>query len=205
MREYKLTEEIARWAFEISIKPKDEWYIAFTNPTAGPWKAIRAVDKGGNEGKIYTFDLKEKRPDIILINDRLNLIIIFEAKTNIDGLISEKQVAKSTKVVSDIGKMLQKMRDNPYWGKRYMYRIVLGLLWGKTNTVTEEVYDRLFEVYREEVLKCENIDKRIIFGIEAVKVEEQLTCYAVGRNYEKGTKTISNSALADSMGIAYKE
>ena len=66
MREYRLTEEFARWAFEIVCKQSPNWYIAFTNPTAGPWKAINAFDKKGREGRIYSFDAKDKRPDIIL-------------------------------------------------------------------------------------------------------------------------------------------
>ena len=32
-RDYRLTEEFARWAFEIECKKTAGWYIAFTNPT----------------------------------------------------------------------------------------------------------------------------------------------------------------------------
>ena len=38
MYTFRLTEEIARWAFEVVCKNSSDWYIAFTNPTAGPWK-----------------------------------------------------------------------------------------------------------------------------------------------------------------------
>ena len=50
MHTYHLTEELARWAFEILCREGDECYVAFTNPTAGPWKTIKAKDDKGNFG-----------------------------------------------------------------------------------------------------------------------------------------------------------
>ena len=68
----RLNEEIARWAFEILFKTNTEWKIAFTNPTAGPWKTIKANSLTDNtEGEVYRFILEEDRPDIIMYNDRL--------------------------------------------------------------------------------------------------------------------------------------
>ena len=205
MREYKLTEEIARWAFELLCKENSQWYIAFTNPTAGPWKAIKSISKNGEEGRIYTFDSKEKRPDIILVNDIMKIILIIEAKSDITSLFKGNQAYKSTKVVADIGKMLQKMRDNEYWGKRYMYKIVLGLLWGREDILESKVYDDLFDKYKSELTHYENLDTRLIFGIETVKMKNRLTCVAYGRNYEAGEQTLSLEMLADSLNIAYKE
>lgn len=205
MREYKLTEEIARWAFEVLCKENSQWYIAFTNPTAGPWKAIKSCGKDGQEGRIYTFDSKEKRPDIILVNDSMKLILIIEAKADMNSLLKNDQVSKSTRVVADIGKMLQKMRNNEYWGKRYMYKIVLGLLWGSEENLERKVYDVLFDKYKSELAQYENIDTRLIFGIETIKIENSLTCVAHGKNYEAGEQTLSLKILADSLNIAYKE
>lgn len=205
MREYKLTEEIARWAFEVLCKENAQWYIAFTNPTAGPWKAIKAVGKNGQEGRVYTFDSKEKRPDIILVNDSMKLILIFEAKSDINSLLKRDQVTKSTRVVADIGKMLQKMRNNEYWGKRYMYKIVLGLLWGNEENLELEVYDNLFDKYKNELSCYENIDTRLILGIETLKKENSLMCVAYGKNYEAGEQTLTLEMLSESLNIAYKE
>ena len=39
----RLNEELARWAFEIKISENSDWEIAFTNPTAGPWKTVKAL------------------------------------------------------------------------------------------------------------------------------------------------------------------
>ena len=49
----RLNEEIARWAFEIIFKTNTSWHIAFTNPTAGPWKTIKSVSlQSGKEGEV---------------------------------------------------------------------------------------------------------------------------------------------------------
>ena len=74
-----LNEEISRWAFEIIFKSNHQWRIAFTNPTAGPWKTIKALNAEGEEGEVYRFPLEETRPDIILYNDELEAILIIEA------------------------------------------------------------------------------------------------------------------------------
>lgn len=205
MRNFKLTEEFARWAFEIQCKATPNWYIAFTNPTAGPWKAITAKDKNGNEGRIYTFDANEKRPDIILVNDQLKLIVIIEAKNDVYALINSNQFQKSTKVVSDIGKQLQKIRTDSFWGKRYMYKIVLGLLWGSNEEKSSLEYNDIFDTYYNEICKYDNIDRRIVLGIEVTKHDNSLSCSITGKSYEKGLSTISISALASSFNLSYKE
>jgi hypothetical protein len=45
---YNLTEEICRWSFEVHIKKLESWWIAFTNPTAGPWKKIESAPPGAS-------------------------------------------------------------------------------------------------------------------------------------------------------------
>ena len=80
MYNFRLTEEISRWAFEIRCRESLDWYIAFTNPTAGPWKTIKGTDQFGKEGEVYRFELEQPRPDIILVNDKLRVIVIIEAK-----------------------------------------------------------------------------------------------------------------------------
>ena len=205
MRDYRLTEEIARWAFEIQCKQNTSWYIAFTNPTAGPWKAITAPNKDGKIGRIYAFDAKEKRPDIILINDHLKIIIILEAKNSYLSLITPEQCLKSTKVVSDIGKQLQKLRTDSYWGKRYMYNIILGLLWGSAEEKPSSTYIPMFDFYYKEICNYDNIDKRAVVGIEVTRSNSSLSCMVTGKNYEQGTQTLSISNLATSFNLSYKE
>lgn len=204
-RDYRLTEEFARWAFEIECKKTAGWYIAFTNPTAGPWKAISGINRDGIEGRFYTFDSKENRPDIVLVNDHLKLVMIFEAKSKISDLIKDAQCKKSTKVVADIGKQLQKTRSNEFWGRRYLYSIVLGLLWGNDTSISSEKYDALFNAYYDEISAYDNIDKRAIVGIEVTKKDGKLECTMMGKNYEQGQQTLKISELAESFNLAYKE
>ena len=120
---YKLTEEISRWAFEIHIKNKKTWWIAFTNPTAGPWKRIEAFDKNHNKGEVYRFGRDEKRPDIVIVNDKLKSIIIFEAKDSLGKLKIESQTAKSCLVINDMAETLATIKDNPFWGNRHSHKI----------------------------------------------------------------------------------
>ena len=98
MYNFRLTEEISRWAFEIRCRESLDWYIAFTNPTAGPWKTIKGTDQFGKEGEVYRFELEQPRPDIILVNDKLRVIVIIEAKDSIEKLTSCYQAAKSVNV-----------------------------------------------------------------------------------------------------------
>ena len=64
MYSYTINEEIVRWAFEVFLRNKseDKWWVAFTNPTAGPWKKIEAPNNGGKLFEIYRFAREEDRP-----------------------------------------------------------------------------------------------------------------------------------------------
>jgi len=167
---YKLTEEISRWAFEIHIKNKKTWWIAFTNPTAGPWKRIEAFDKNHNKGEVYRFDRDEKRPDIVIVNDELKSIIIFEAKDSLEKLKIESQTAKSCLVINDMAKTLATIKDNPFWGNRHSYKIYNGLLWGSSAPSSASSVEEAFQVYSSELKKIKSIvDTSIQIGIESTK------------------------------------
>lgn len=170
---YKLTEEISRWAFEIHIKNNNSWWIAFTNPTAGPWKRVESYDEKNEKGEVCRFGRDEKRPDIIIVNDELKIIIIFEAKDTIDKLKSNNQIEKSCKVIEDMAKTLTSIVDNPYWGERHLYKIYNGLLWGSTNPSSNETVKNMFLIYSKELKRIESIiDKTIQIGIESNKDNE---------------------------------
>jgi len=137
MYTFRLTEEIARWAFEINFNNATEWQIAFTNPTAGPWKTIKAPSLNtGAIGEVYRFELEETRPDILLFNDRLKRIIIIEAKDSIDKLVVGEQVEKTIEVVDQLSTLLSRQSHNQFWAGRESYRVVTGLLWGRERTYT---------------------------------------------------------------------
>lgn len=121
---YKLTEEIARWAFEVKCRQSADWYIAFTNPTAGPWKVIKCTDREGKLGEVYRFDLEETRPDIIIVNDKLEIVIIIEAKDSLNKLLAGDQAEKSVMVVANLFKTLSGLYKSPFWGHRTKYAIV---------------------------------------------------------------------------------
>tara|TARA_B100000886_G_scaffold291452_1_gene217004 strand:- start:23 stop:619 length:597 start_codon:yes stop_codon:yes gene_type:complete len=167
---YKLTEEISRWAFEIHIKNINSWWIAYTNPTAGPWKRVESYDEKNEKGEVCRFGRDEKRPDIVIVNDELKIIIIFEAKDSLDKLKSKNQIEKSCKVVEDMAKTLNSIVDNPYWGERHSYKKYNGLLWGSTNLSSNESIQEVFRIYSEELNRIESIiDKTIQIGVESNK------------------------------------
>ena len=89
---YNLTEEICRLSFEVHTKKLNNWWIAFTNPTAGPWKKIEGFNKDNKKGEVFRYERDVPRPDIIIVNDKLKTIIIFEAKDNLAKLNVESQI-----------------------------------------------------------------------------------------------------------------
>jgi hypothetical protein len=127
---YELNEEIARWSTEIYLKqnPKLGWWVAFNNPIAGPWKKIVAPTETGSTTEIYRFVREEERPDLILVNDRLKIVLIVEAKDYVDKLIARPQMVKSIRVINSISRILR-TSENEHWQPRKDYRIVASFLW----------------------------------------------------------------------------
>lgn len=169
---YKLTEEISRWAFEIHINNNPEWWIAFTNPTAGPWKRLESINSNGLKGEVYRFDRDEKRPDIVIVNDKLNAIIIFEAKDSLGKLINQTQAQKSCLVIDEMAKTLEGIKDNPFWGSRHLYKIYNGLLWGSMEEANHSEINDAFNTYSVELKNIDSVvDRSLQIGIESTKDE----------------------------------
>ncbi len=61
-------------------RAKNGWWVAFTNPIAGPWKKITALDGTGLPVEIYRFEREGERPDLILVNDIFKLVMIVKQK-----------------------------------------------------------------------------------------------------------------------------
>ena len=198
---YRLTEEIARWAFEIKCSEAKDWYIAFTNPTAGPWKSMKCLNQNNVEGEIYRFGANEDRPDIVLINDKLQSVIIIEAKDSLHKLIEGEQANKSVKVADDISKMLKKC-DSPSWGdKRRNYRVFLGLLWGCEDFDSKADTDNVISTYYKLMKEYNNIDSSKIINIITQKQNEKLTCFLYIKNYEKDNIKNFDKYVAESLNI----
>jgi hypothetical protein len=102
---FRLTEEISRWAFEVHVNTLSDWYIAFSNPTAGPWKRLMARDEAGIEGEVHRFEREEDRPDLVLVNDNLSTLVIVEAKDSLAALVARTQVVKSSAVVQALARL----------------------------------------------------------------------------------------------------
>ena len=191
----RLNEEIARWAFEIQITTTSDWYIAFTNPTAGPWKTIKAQNSLGVSGEVYRFQLEEDRPDIIMYNDILKTIIIFEAKDSIEKLFEGTQMEKSSDVFIRLSDTL-KSSNNPFLGERKNYKIVLGLLWGAegSNSIKSQV-DSLFDAYHRIISRNANVYSNLIIGIESRRINENIKCFSHYKSYQDEDITLVNELI----------
>lgn len=136
----RVTEEIARWAFEVHVAKETEWEIAFTNPTAGPWKLLTATASDGTRGPVHRFQQEELRPDLVIYSDSLKTVLIAEAKGPLKDLLSTTQVAKSVAAVMNITKALSTQKDNRFWMGRLDYRLIPAILWGSEEaTRSDEV------------------------------------------------------------------
>lgn len=203
MYQYRLTEEIARWGFEIVCQKSKDWEIAFTNPTAGPWKTVKGKNPAGEEGEVHRFGLEDLRPDIILVNDALCTIVIIEAKDSIKKLLTDKQSEKSVQVVADLAQILQDKRENPYWGARADYDVVTGLLWGADKTVSSDEREAVFEKYHDLVISHPGLDASLLLGIETRKDEQDdFHCVLFAKQYDCDRKAGANGKIiASSLGI----
>ena len=173
----RLNEEISRWAFEIKINTLNNWEIIFTNPTAGPWKKITCYNKFNKKEEIYRFQLEEERPDIIMINDDLNIIIIIEAKDNLNKLLDKTQLMKTIEVTENMAKMF-KENENENW-KRNNYTTILGLLWGADEPNSKESIELLFNNHYKIIKEKSNIYHNTLFGVETLynKNTNSIKCF----------------------------
>lgn len=148
---YRMTEEVVRWRFELRLRNSADWWIAFTNPTAGPWKRLTGRNKSGLEGEVYRFPRDEDRPDVVAVNDTLKLVMIVEAKDTAPRLGAADQVRKSSEVVTRLTTALAGLGSNPFWGDRSKYGVVAGLLWGRPFPDDAIDVATLFGLYRKHL------------------------------------------------------
>ena len=181
----RLNEEIARWAFEILFKTNTSWHIAFTNPTAGPWKTIKAESlRSGKEGEVYRFILEEDRPDIIMYNDTLRVVMIFEAKDSLEKLLVQKQAEKSAAVVVKLADILRGKSTNNFWKGREKYNVVLGLLWGSTGCPEEDgEKETLYDCYHDLIEDKTSVYSDLVIGVETLYSGGTLECSAFFKSY----------------------
>ena len=145
---YKLSEEIVRWRFELLLRSSGDWWIAFSNPTGGPWKRLMGLDVNSNESEVYRFGRETDRPDIVAVSDSRKAILIIEAKANPAGLLVSAQVAKSSAVVAALSSVLTGLSDHDAWHARAAYQVVAGLLWGRKGVAPKAPLEALNAAYR---------------------------------------------------------
>ena len=186
-----LNEEISRWAFEIIFKRNHHWRIAFTNPTAGPWKTIKALNSEGEEGEVYRFPLEETRPDIILYNDELKAVLILEAKDSLNKLVAGDQAEKSVEVVERLSAILSELGDNPYWGSRSQYPTYMGILWGSTDVLSNDTdISAVFNTYYANAQTKQHLNKDFIIGVESLYSNGNIECYFHHKVYTPGKERL---------------
>lgn len=197
----RLNEEIARWAFEIIYKTNTSWKIVFTNPTAGPWKTIKAPSKTtGAEGEVYRFILEEDRPDIVMLNDELETVIIIEAKDSLEKLLNKSQVIKSAAVVVKLANILGGKGTNDFWRGRENYKVILGLLWGSTDHPENKVKkNRLYNRYHNLVKREDAVFSDLIVGIETLYSSGNLKCKAFYKSYNGDASTLGKHIVETLM------
>lgn len=193
----RLNEELARWAFEIIFKTNTAWKIAFTNPTAGPWKTIKATSMTtGAEGEVYRFILEEDRPDIIMYNDELKIIIIFEAKDSLEKLIDKEQAKKSAAVVVKLAHILRSKGSNEFWKGREKYPVVLGLLWGSTDSPKSTTdKKKLYDCYHNLIKNEELVLSDLIVGVETLYRVDNLSCTPFFVDYSGRNSNLGNAII----------
>lgn len=127
---FNINEEIARWVTEVYVRNQQElgWWVAFTNPIAGPWKKITALNGEGVPVEIYRFEREGERPDLVLVNDKYKIVIVVEAKDTYQKIVALDQMKKSARVIEEISSIL-KTCPNEHWSKRMNYTILPSFLW----------------------------------------------------------------------------
>lgn len=150
---YRMTEEVIRWRFELQLRGSKHWWVAFTNPTAGPWKRLMGRNSTGESGEVYRFPRDEDRPDVVAVNESLSLVMIVEAKDTAESLNAKEQVQKSSAVVTKLSAALARLSTNPFWAHRARYTVIAGLLWGRAFDDDSVDVEKVFRPYRSRLQK----------------------------------------------------
>lgn len=172
-----MTEEVARWAFEVHLDRQTDWVIAFVNPTAGPWKRILGRDTSQQPGEVHRFDREELRPDLVLFNDALEVVLIVEAKDQLQQLTRGPQVKKSVRTLTTLAATLRNKATNLYWGDRARYSVITGLLWGAEAPTSVAQRTAALELYSSELQSSAGASSLIV-GIECRRSDDaqSVTC-----------------------------
>lgn len=197
MYEYRMTEEIVRWVVHVHIRTNDmarrRWWIAFTNPTAGPWKSFKAkTDEGMKE--VHRFGRSDYRPDLVLVCDDLRLTLTIEAKSEYEKLTAGHQMKKSVEAIRDMCTVSRSLSYQEAWGKRSRYHCIPGFAWGQTgmplleHNAVKTAYTAAAEVSGEPTL----VNFRVAADADG---------YLRPKLHWSGDLPVSTDALGASLGL----
>lgn len=162
---YTITEEVVLQTVEVGFRLQPNWQVSFTNPTAGPWKAIRFGDYVG--GTDLKYAKEEDRPDLIVFNEKYSLFLILEAKENILRLIAgqglnrserypqlEKSIAVFYKEMNRIDSILQDPNKAHLVFKNGLrdYRIVTGYIYPEPKSNSRDLDQKLIDLHQKIAL-----------------------------------------------------
>jgi hypothetical protein len=165
----RIDEEVARFAFEVHLRERcPQWFVAFTNPTAGPWKRVMAPDSSGTWGEVHRFEREELRPDLIVVNDESAVVLIIEAKDDLAKLATNTQASKSVEALENISTVLASKSSVPFWGARSDFVAICGLLWGGLSRSAATDITALFSLYARYLARVDRVAETIL-GIECVR------------------------------------
>jgi hypothetical protein len=168
VREYKLTEEVARQAVEVIFAGVPGWYVCFSNPTAGPWKLIRLMTPEGPK-EVDRFLKEDVRPDVVLQHFDQDIFILLEAKDQVQKLLNDTQMEKSIGMFQSEIRRLQGLVTR-FEGKsaEQRYTHLTGFLYPSSDPARDlrifhEAYERLLRNDRARQLE---IDHYITFLVQ---------------------------------------
>lgn len=201
----RIDEEVARFAFEVHLKLHcPDWFVAFTNPTAGPWKRVTAPDAERRWGEVHRFEREELRPDLVVVNDLLRVILVVEAKDDVSKLRLEAQASKSAEALDNIATVLASRATNTYWGPRAQYVTVCGLLWGAHTPAPEATVEALFRTHARYLAATRHGAAPIV-GIECRGVgDRSVMCSATTSHQGEIAPGLSADGLVRTLALAEK-
>jgi len=142
---YTINEEIVRQTlevkFQVSSETKDEWFISFSNPTAGPWKKIMFITEDYKIIRIGGYEKEEKRPDLIVYSRTHKLLFIIEAKDYLPELIKNYEKIDETFV-----KEFHKLSELPHIKEEISDLFCINGLVFFSNDI-EKDYERIKNTY----------------------------------------------------------
>ena len=98
-----------------------------------------AFSADGRKGEVLRFAINEPRPDLILVSDKHERLVIVEAKTNLAQLANVNQTSKTVSMFSGLENRLASLGSNEFWKQRSSFSCHLGLLWGPSAFDVQEL------------------------------------------------------------------